>query len=83
MYGMMENMKDTMKQIADKVRGVAAEKHVTQQAMANLLGMSRAAFSDRINGKVPFGAHEILALANHFDVPVTRLFPDLFTERAA
>lgn len=62
---------------------MAAEKRATQQSMADVLGMSRAAFSDRITGKVPFAAHEVLALAEHFNVPVTRLFPEAAVARAA
>ena len=68
-------MRDGMTQIANMVRGVATEKRYGQQNVANVLGISRSAVSERYTGKVPFGAHELLALSDEFGVPVTRFFP--------
>lgn len=69
-------MADTKRQIADKVRGLMAEKRSSQKAIAELLGLSRQAVSARFTYRAPWQAHEVLALAAHWQVPVTRFFPD-------
>lgn len=68
--------------IADKVRGVAAEKRFTQQRIADTLRMSRTSVVERINGRVAFTGAELLTLARAMSVPVYRFFPEA-TERAA
>jgi transcriptional regulator with XRE-family HTH domain len=72
-------MNGTAVTIANKVRGVAAERRCTQGQLAETLGLSRTAVVDRLNGRVPFSAPEIHQLSEQFDVPVSRFFP----ERAA
>lgn len=69
-------MQTTKEHIAAKVRGVAAETRFTQQRMAEALGMSRASIVQRINGRIPFTAPEVLTLAQAMNVPVTRFFPE-------
>lgn len=77
-------MSTTTKRIADKVRGVAAEKRFTQQRIANCLQLSRYSVGQRINGRVPFTATELYDLAVLMNVPVSRFFPPPATaERAA
>lgn len=66
-------------QIADKVRGVAAEKRFTQQRIAETLGISRTSVVERVQGRVPFTAPELYELAVAMDAPIARFFP----ERAA
>lgn len=82
-YVNMASMKATQTQIADKVRGVAAENRVTQQRMADTLAMSRASVVERINGRVPFTGVELLTLAQAMNVPVTRFFPEVSDRSAA
>lgn len=73
---MLANMTDTTTAIADKVRGVAAEKRFTQGRMAESLGLSRTSIVERMNGRVAFTGAEILTLAQIMNVPVTRFFPE-------
>lgn len=79
---MLTGMTSTTTAIADKVRGVAAEKRFTQQRIAEVLGISRTQITERYQGRVPFTATEIFTLAEALDVPLGRLFPDV-AERAA
>lgn len=72
----MSPMTDGTAQIADKARGVAAEKRLSQETIAATLGISRQAVNARFNGKVPFTAPEILKLAEATDLPVSRFFPE-------
>lgn len=72
----MSRMEDATARIANRVRGVTAELRVSQEAVAAVLGLSRQAVNARFNGKVPFQATELLLLASHFDVPVSRFFPE-------
>ncbi|WP_221585586.1 helix-turn-helix domain-containing protein [Microbacterium sp. G2-8] len=69
-------MPTTTERIAGKVRGLAAEHRLTQQRLAGLLGLSRTSLVARINGRVPFSAPEIHALAAALDEPIDRFFPD-------
>lgn len=68
-------MTSTTQRIAAKVRGVSAERRVTQQGIADALLLSRTSVVERINGRVPFTATEILTLAIEMRVPVERFFP--------
>lgn len=68
--------------IADKVRGVAAEKRFTQARIAATLGLSRTSVVERMNGRVPFTADELLRLASVMGEPITRFFPE-HSERAS
>lgn len=85
MYGItfrLHGMTSITTVIADKVRGVAAEKRFTQQRIAETLDISRTSVVERFRGRVPFSAPEVFALAEAMGVPVTRFFPDA-SERAA
>lgn len=75
----MVHMSNGVERIAAKVRGVAAEHRFTQQRIADALEISRASVVERYQGRVPFTAPEILALAEAMHEPITRFFP----ERAA
>lgn len=74
-------MTNTKEAIAAKVRGVAAEKRLTQAAMAGALGLSRASIVERINGRVPFTGAELFTLAQATTTPISRFFPEVVTER--
>jgi len=71
----MDDMANTTERIADKVRGIAAEKRSSQQNTADILGISRTSVVERMNGRIPFTATEILLLATAWQVPVSRFFP--------
>jgi transcriptional regulator with XRE-family HTH domain len=68
-------MHDEMAMIADRVRGVLAEKRKKQDALASVLGMSRQSANARLNGRVPFTGAELLRLSIAFGVPISRFFP--------
>lgn len=68
-------MTSTTQRIAAKVRGVSAERRLTQQGIADALELSRTSVVERINGRVPFTATEILILARTLNVQVGRFFP--------
>lgn len=68
-------MTDADTSIADKVRGVAAEKRYTQERIALTLGLSRTSVVERINGRIPFSGPELLKLARVMGVPPARFFP--------
>ena len=80
---MITGMTQTTSRIADKVRGVAAEKRFTQGTIAQTLGIARSSVAERIAGRVSFTADELLALSIAMDVPVSRFFPESPSERAA
>ncbi|MCH9835078.1 XRE family transcriptional regulator [bacterium] len=69
-------MKDETQYIADKIRGVAAEKRASQDAIAKTLKMSRQAVNARMTGRVAFTAPEVLVISRMLDVPVSRFFPE-------
>jgi len=82
--GTVTDMTETNTAIADMVRGVAAEKRFTQKRIAEALGLSRTSVVERVNGRIPFSALEVLTLSQAMNVPVTRFFPEPATvERAA
>lgn len=73
---MLTDMTYLVNGIADKVRGVAAEKRFTQKRIAETLAISRTSVVERMNGRIPFSGAEILALSEAMNVPVSRFFPD-------
>lgn len=75
-------MTDTMHKIADKVRGVAAEKRCTHQQIAGILNLDRKSVGARLNGRVAFTAAELHELSLALGVDVAEFFPRAL-ERAA
>lgn len=75
-------MTDTMSRIADKVRGVAAEKRFTHQQLAGILNLDRKSVGARLNGRVPFTAAELHDLSLALGVDIAEFFPRA-VERAA
>lgn len=71
----MASMPDEMTEIADMVRGVAAEKRKDQEAIASILDLSRQSVNLRLNGRVPFTAVELFRLSRALRVNVSRFFP--------
>jgi transcriptional regulator with XRE-family HTH domain len=60
--------------VAIKVRGIAAENRVSQQTIADALGVSRVLISNRLTAKTTFTADELIALSKFFSVPVATFF---------
>lgn len=61
--------------VATRLRGVLAEQRRSQGDMALFLGLSQAAVSRRLAGKIPIDLNEVDALAHWLDVPLARLIP--------
>ncbi|WP_243063236.1 helix-turn-helix domain-containing protein [Humibacter sp. RRB41] len=71
----MADMQDELTVIADRVRGIAAEKRKDQKAVAAVLEISRQSVNQRFLGRIPFTGPELLRLADAWDVDVARFFP--------
>ena len=69
-------MPNTNTVIADRVRGVAAEKRLSQQRVADILSLSRTSVTERYSGRVPFTAPELFTLAGALNVDVARFYPE-------
>ena len=68
-------MSNAAKQIADKARGIAAEKRFTQDHIATALGLARSSVNARMNGGTRFYADELWVLATELGVDITRFYP--------
>lgn len=55
-----------------RVRGVLAEKKISQNTAAGVLGLSPAAMSRRVSGEIPFNVSELDAIASLTGVPASR-----------
>lgn len=62
--------------VTARVRGVMAEKGVTQETLASLLGVTQSYISRRLSGAVDLRVAELQQVAEVLGVPVTRLLPD-------
>lgn len=71
-----------MLQIADKVRGVAAEKRLTQAQIAKIIGKDRKSVSARFSGQIPFSASEVWTLSVSLDEDIRKFFPDRLANAA-
>lgn len=80
MCATLAHMQTTTAQIAAIVRGAVAEQGLTQKQVAGILRIDRHSVSERLRGRRPFTAAELLVLAHSMRVPVSRLYP---AERAA
>lgn len=63
--------------VADKIRGIAAEKRVTQAQLALSLQLSRMAVVRRLNGSVPFTDRQLRVLSARLQVPVGAFFGEV------
>jgi transcriptional regulator with XRE-family HTH domain len=64
-------------EVADRVRGFATQKRVTQTSLAQALGLSRMAIVRRLNGSVSFSDRELLVLSRTLGVPVGAFFGEV------
>ena len=58
----------------DKIRGRRNELHMTQQQLADKVGMNRDQYAKREKGKVSIGADELGAIATALGVSDIRFF---------
>jgi transcriptional regulator with XRE-family HTH domain len=63
------------KRTGDNVRAEMARAGVTQRDLAQVLGRSQQAVSQRLNGYVAFDVSEITKVAAHLSVPASTLMP--------
>lgn len=59
--------------VADNIRAEMARKRVTQQTVAEHLGVSQPAVAARMSGKTPLDVNELFAIADLLDVPASQL----------
>ena len=65
---MNENLTVT---VATEVRAEMARQRVTQQQIADVLGISQPQVSMRLRAEIPFGVDELGMVADALGVPVT------------
>lgn len=59
--------------IGSRVRGLMAEKRVTQEQVGASLGLSQVAISRRLSGRVPFDVNELKAVSVLLGEPMSAL----------
>lgn len=64
-----------------KLRGLMAEKRITQKVLSSVLGISENAFSSKINGISDFQSNEIAELCNYLGIPNTKVGIYFFTPK--
>lgn len=58
----------------NRLRGLMAEKNITQAKLAKAIGISVNAFNMKLKGKTVFNENEIKSIANYFNVATDFLF---------
>ena len=70
---------DLMRQTQEKIREVLAEtrreRGVSQQRLAQVIGVNREAMRDRLLGRTQTKAEELVALATFLDVDIREFAP--------
>ena len=71
---------DLMRQTQERIRTVLAEKRyergVSQQRLAQVIGVNREAMRDRLLGRTQTKAEEVAALAAFLEIDIRELFPE-------
>lgn len=62
---------------ASVIRFRAAQRRVSQGAIAERLGLSQQAISDRFLGKTPFDINELTTISELLDLPISDLLGEL------
>lgn len=65
----------------DRIRGLAAERNFTQDAVGKVLGLTRPAVRRRYKGETEYSASELQKLAVAFELPVGALFGETLVEQ--
>lgn len=73
--------------VADRARGIMAERRVSQMALADALDCSRMSINRRLLGQAEFTAKDLILMAALCDVPVAAFFegvsvPEEWTKRS-
>ena len=68
---------NTNSDVADRVRGIAAERRVSRAEIASVLSVSPMAISRRLNGITPFNAEELIKLSKALRAPVGAFFGEV------
>ncbi|MDO8107132.1 helix-turn-helix transcriptional regulator [Isoptericola sp. b441] len=66
-------MPDIASNVTATVRQVLRERHLSQEQLGEVLGLSQQAVSDRLRGRTRFSLRDLDALARHLGVPVAEL----------
>lgn len=71
---------DLMRRTQERIRTVLAEKRyergVSQQRLAQVIGVNREAMRDRLLGRTQTKAEEVAALAAFLEVDIREFFPE-------
>ena len=71
---------DLMRQTQERIRTVLAEKRyergVSQQRLAQVIGVNREAMRDRLLGRTQTKAEEVAALAAFLEIDIREFFPE-------
>lgn len=71
---------DLMRQTQQRIRTVLAEKRyergVSQQRLAQVIGVNREAMRDRLLGRTQTKAEEVAALAAFLEIDIREFFPE-------
>ncbi|MEM8706940.1 MAG: helix-turn-helix transcriptional regulator [Actinomycetota bacterium] len=71
---------ELMRQTQERIRSVLAEKRyergVSQQRLAQVIGVNREAMRDRLLGRTQTKAEEVAALAAFLDIDIREFFPE-------
>lgn len=62
--------------VAGNVRALMARRGVSQQRLAEVLGLSQSAISKRLRGLTPWDVNEMGTIATAFEVPIGSLLAD-------
>jgi len=57
-----------------KVRGLRAERKISQADMAKVLGISESSYSSRENGKREWMISEMFTMSDYFKLPMDDIF---------
>jgi transcriptional regulator with XRE-family HTH domain len=63
--------------VGANVRAEMARRRISQQQLANHLGVSQGAISKRLAGTVPFDVNEVGAIAELLGVHISDLLPEV------
>lgn len=58
----------------NKIKGIRAEKGLTQEQVAKIISVSSNTYISKENGKIDFKVEELTKIANSFEVPISIFF---------
>ena len=57
-----------------KLKGLIAENGLSQQNVADEIGITLRSFNDKINGKLDFTLTEAIIVSHYFSKPIEKIF---------